>query len=105
MALENDHGELDLTVAANWSDYLTGVYFAIQPLRSTEPTVSDQMTGALTHTLFTRFTAAKSRITPSMRILITRNGTERVFHVAGPSINVDESDDWLEIPCVEEVLG
>jgi hypothetical protein len=101
--LQNDHGEIDYSVETNWAVYLSGVYFAIKTTRSAEPVVSEQMTGALTHVLTTRYSPAKERITPSMKIVITRNGIEHTYLVAGPPRNID--DRWLEIPCVEEVQG
>lgn len=101
--LQNDHGEIDYTDEDNWSVYLADVWFAIKTLRSTEPVVSDQQTGALTHVLTTRYSVAKEQITPSMKILITRHGVARTYFVAGPPKNLD--DQWLEIPCIEEVSG
>ncbi|MCB9868146.1 MAG: head-tail adaptor protein [Phycisphaerales bacterium] len=104
-SLANDHGEIDYTLDANWKPYLPCVWFAIKPVRSSEPEVSDQLTGQLTHTLTTRYSAAKVAILPSMRIRFMRGATKRTFYVAGPPKNIDEADDWLEIPCIEEVPG
>lgn len=101
--LQNDHGEIDATVETNWSVYLADVYFAIKTMRSTEPVVSEQQTGALTHVLTTRYSPAKERMTASMKILITRGGVVRTYFLAGPPKNID--DEWLEIPCIEEVSG
>lgn len=100
---ENDHGEIDYSDEANWETYLSGVWFAIATLRSTEPVVSDQQTGALTHALRTRHSVAKEAITPSMKIIVQRRGVERTYYVAGPPKLIHE--DWLEIPGVEEVSG
>lgn len=104
-ALKNDHGEIDYSNEDNWSVYLQDAYFAMRPARSSETMVSEQMTGAITHVLLTRFSATKAAIRPSMKILITRNDIARTLHVAGPPKNLDEADLWLEIPCIEEVPG
>lgn len=104
-SLKNDHGEIDYADDDNWKLYLPGVWFAIKTMRSTEPEVSDQLTGQLTHTLTTRYSEDKIAMRPSMRIRFLRGATKRTFHVAGPPKNVDEANEWIEVPCVEEVSG
>lgn len=102
-AYENDHGEVDYTDDANWEDYLADVWFAIKTVRSTEPVVSEQQTGALTHVLTTRYSVGKEQATASMRIRMTRHGVVKTYYLAGPPKNID--NEWLEIPCIEEVSG
>lgn len=104
-SLQNDHGEIDLAIASNWATYLSGMYFALKAVRSSEPQVSDQLTGAATSRLMTRWSRAKAAITVAMKIETTIGGQSRTLLVAGPPQDPDGCGQWLTIPVIEEAHG
>ncbi len=81
--------ETDTTIASN-------VWAAIWPLSASEKLRSMQVTGEISHRIRIRY---RSVFRPDWRIKFGN----RYFNVAGPPINPNERNEWLDLMCKEAV--
>jgi SPP1 family predicted phage head-tail adaptor len=80
-----------------WTDVLTDVSAAIEPLTANQRYAISQEQGSITHRILTRYRTELATMDHSWRVMYG----SRIFVMVGPPINKNEANEILQLLCNE----